>query len=63
MSNIPKNLYISTLKEPICEEKAEAVLGKIVARELAQEVLKKFQMLKVLRQNRYKSKAEAREMK
>ena len=30
------------LKESVCEEKAEAVLGKIVARELAQEVLKSF---------------------
>lgn len=30
------------LKEPVCEEKAQAVLGKIVARELAQEVLKIF---------------------
>ena len=29
------------LKEPVCEEKAKAVLGKIVAGELAQEVLKK----------------------
>ena len=30
------------LKESVCEEKAKAVLGKIVARELAQEVLKSF---------------------